>query len=572
MTVPALLPAAAAPPSWRSGCGCFFWRIAMLKAIIYARVSTPGQAEEGTSLETQEAVCLKRAHELGAEIVGILADEGISGALFLSRPGIQKALAAIEEGRANTLITMKLDRSGRDVDDLREIRRRIRRAGGQIIFADGMNFEDNAIGNLMYTQMAAFAEFEKELIRERTMNGKREKAAKSQQQPARSRDSWGYHVVTHADVIAGRYPASEIGRYQIKPETADLVRELFRRYAGGQSMRALATWLHSAGIPAPYGGERWHISSIRDILCNPLYKGKPEFGQTYRVNIGEERLQDGYKLTFVQRPTPADRKVVLSAPALVSPEVWQACQERLAANRAYNSNPKWVYPLSGLLRCPSCRYCMIGRNRNMKKRYYLCKYTTQFNICSYTRHYRADELEAEVVAAVIYLIEHPDWAAQAIRAAEAAQQATQTEEAALRRYRREWDDLIAREQATVEAQVAGIQAGVDTGVYLSLLQQIAARKQELQEIIRQAEARREAAPLEAAPWLAQLRRAALALRLPALEPALLRQRLAGIIQTIIPATPEAGLTITFQPMTLGQSQIVYRQAAEGIRIEIARFN
>src|SRR5579859_5355496 len=113
----------------------------MQKAVIYTRVSTDKQAEEGTSLEVQEAACLRKAQEIGAEVVDIQTDEGISGAFYLSRPGIQQALKLIEAGQANVLITMKLDRSGRDTDVLRLIRKRILDAGGHLLFTDGMNFE-----------------------------------------------------------------------------------------------------------------------------------------------------------------------------------------------------------------------------------------------------------------------------------------------------------------------------------------------------------------------------------------------------------------------------------------------
>ena len=57
------------------------------KAVIYTRVSTDKQAEEGTSLEVQESACLRKAQDLGAEVTDIITDEGVSGAFYLSRPG-----------------------------------------------------------------------------------------------------------------------------------------------------------------------------------------------------------------------------------------------------------------------------------------------------------------------------------------------------------------------------------------------------------------------------------------------------------------------------------------------------
>ena len=208
----------------------------MLKAIIYTRVSTGQQAEQGTGLEVQESACLRKAQDLGAEVVDIIIDEGISGAFYLSRPGIQKALTMLEAKKADMLITMKLDRSGRDADVLAVIRKRVQHAGAQLVFVDGANFENNATGNLLFRVNAGFVEYEKEVIRERTMSGRRKRAEQGQQ-PTRSRHPFGYHVVCKDDVLRGEYPLEQLGMYQIIEEQAQWVRKIFAWYAEGASLR-----------------------------------------------------------------------------------------------------------------------------------------------------------------------------------------------------------------------------------------------------------------------------------------------------------------------------------------------
>src|SRR5438105_3029255 len=131
-------------------------------AVIVPRVST-GKQVENTSLDAQETACLQAAEREGAAIHAIYRDEGISGKLYHARTGLQQALADIEEGRANLFVTYKLDRAGRDVDILRAIKRRVEAAGARLVFADGLNFQRNAVGNLMFTQLAGFAEFELEV-------------------------------------------------------------------------------------------------------------------------------------------------------------------------------------------------------------------------------------------------------------------------------------------------------------------------------------------------------------------------------------------------------------------------
>ena len=294
----------------------------MKKAIIYTRVSTGKQAEEGTSLENQEVVCLRKAQSEGVSVVDVISDEGVSGDLYLSRPGIQKALTAIEAGDADLLITMKLDRSGRNVDALRLIRRRVTDAGGKLIFADGMNFEDNAIGNLMFTQIAGYAEYEKELIRKRTMSGRRQRAEEGQQ-PSRSRSPYGYHVVTKRDVIAGTYPVNLLGSYQVVQNEAEIVRDIFGKYMEGASLESICRDLQQRGVPTPREGNYWRRCAIQRLLLNPVYKGTPAFGK-YQAKTDEARAANGRKVSDI---VPADEcnRVYLEAPPLVDEATFAYC-------------------------------------------------------------------------------------------------------------------------------------------------------------------------------------------------------------------------------------------------------
>ena len=122
-----------------------------------ARVSTLGQVEHGTSLDGQEAAIRKWAADQNCEVRHIYREDGKSGALYLARLDVQSALRDIEEGRAHVLVTHKMDRAGRDVDVLRQIKRRVESAGGRLVFADGMDFAPNAAGKFMFNNMANYA-------------------------------------------------------------------------------------------------------------------------------------------------------------------------------------------------------------------------------------------------------------------------------------------------------------------------------------------------------------------------------------------------------------------------------
>jgi DNA invertase Pin-like site-specific DNA recombinase len=144
------------------------------KAVFYTRVSSDQQIEN-TSLTEQHAACMAKAKAIGAQVVGSYEDPGVSGGLYLARPGIQQALADLESGKANTLIIAKFDRCSRDREHQSAIKKRVARAGARLIFCD-MEFPDSPEGDLQYGIMGSFAEYERMLIRQRCMDGARRRA------------------------------------------------------------------------------------------------------------------------------------------------------------------------------------------------------------------------------------------------------------------------------------------------------------------------------------------------------------------------------------------------------------
>lgn len=128
------------------------------RAVIYLRVSTQAQAEDGTSLDTQRADCLTQARRINAQVVGVFSDEGAAGGSYQTREGLQAALREIEAGRANRLVAFKLDRTVRDLSIILDIYKRVIQAGGVLVLSDGMTFADNPNDRLMLTVLGGVAE------------------------------------------------------------------------------------------------------------------------------------------------------------------------------------------------------------------------------------------------------------------------------------------------------------------------------------------------------------------------------------------------------------------------------
>ncbi len=128
----------------------------------YARVSTRGQAKDGNSLEAQE----QELRAKGAEIVYKDTYTGTKA----ERPQFEKLLSEIKTG--DTLIVCKLDRFARNAEDaIRIIKDLVNREITVNIL--NMGIADNSpMGKLMITILSGFAEFERDLIVERTQEGK----------------------------------------------------------------------------------------------------------------------------------------------------------------------------------------------------------------------------------------------------------------------------------------------------------------------------------------------------------------------------------------------------------------
>jgi hypothetical protein len=83
----------------------------------YVRVSTDRQAEQGVSLEAQEAKIRAMATVQDAELIDVIVDGGES-AKSLNRPGVQRLIWLVNGGKVQAVIVAKLDRLTRSVKDL----------------------------------------------------------------------------------------------------------------------------------------------------------------------------------------------------------------------------------------------------------------------------------------------------------------------------------------------------------------------------------------------------------------------------------------------------------------------
>lgn len=144
-----------------------------MKAAIYSRVSTT----TGQSVEMQLRDLRQLAEQRGFEIVAEFCDEGVSGSCD-SRPQLDRMLADAQRGKFQAVLIWRLDRLGRSLQHLVRLFENFRAWNVALIsFGEGLDFS-TSMGKLFYQLSGAFAEFERDCIRERVKAGLRNARAK----------------------------------------------------------------------------------------------------------------------------------------------------------------------------------------------------------------------------------------------------------------------------------------------------------------------------------------------------------------------------------------------------------
>ncbi len=145
-------------------------------AAIYVRVSTQDQAQHGFSLDAQQDSLANYAKALGYEIYKIYRDEGKSGKDMKHRSEMMQMLRDAEEKKFSAIFIYKLDRFSRSLKDLILTIDQLKEWGIDFISLQDKIETASASGKLMFQIIGAFAEFERNIIGDRTKFGMERKA------------------------------------------------------------------------------------------------------------------------------------------------------------------------------------------------------------------------------------------------------------------------------------------------------------------------------------------------------------------------------------------------------------
>jgi site-specific DNA recombinase len=331
-----------------------------LRAAIYARVSTPGQGEDGYSLDGQVTECLKVVERLGASVEPHLIYREVGSGADWDLPLLLDLLDQAQRRVFDVLVTLATSRLARDVGKLAVLQRTLRRSGVTIQYVHHQ-FDDTPTGQLTETMLAAIDVYERQNSALRFALGKRAKMARNLVMGI-GPTPYGYRAVRNEK---GRTVALEID-----PATGPIIQRIFRE-AAHLPLSKIAYHLDAEGIKSPAGGSRWAEKTMRDMIDNPVYLGRSAYGRRRAVRTvgpdGRQRevlyARDESEWQYVDCPplvTNAERDAVLTG--LAERRRWRAGR-RDPADHAY-----------GLRTMLTCGLCGGGLavNQNNKLRYYLC--------------------------------------------------------------------------------------------------------------------------------------------------------------------------------------------------------
>ena len=338
-------------------------------AFVYIRQSTADQLLHNLESRRRQYGLADRARQLGWTTVEVIDDDlGRSGG-GINRPGFERLLAAICEGRVGAVFAIeasRLARNGRDWHTLIEFCGLV---GTVIVDEDGVYDPRHPNDRLLKGTMS---ELELSLFRQRSQEALKQKARRG---------------ALFLSIAAG-YVRTGRDRIEKDPDqrVQEALRLVFGKFAEFHSVRQVHVWLRDEGIALPVASHRaaegrsiaWKLplyNTVHNILTNPVYAGAYAFGRTMSkvsVEDGRKRIKRGLR-------RPQSEWEVLLQDQHEGYITWSEFErnQRVIANNATGKGSavtgavrRGELLLAGLLRCGHCGRKMYVGYGGKAGRYY----------------------------------------------------------------------------------------------------------------------------------------------------------------------------------------------------------
>jgi site-specific DNA recombinase len=322
-----------------------------VRCAVYARKSTEeGLQQEFNSLDAQreagQAYIASQQHQDWACLPQRYDDGGFSGA-NMDRPALQRLLEDIAAGHVDCVVVYKIDRLSRSLLDFAKMMDLFDRHGVAFVAVTQQFCTATSMGRLILNVLLSFAQFERDLISERT----RDKIAATKR-----KGKW-----TGGVPLLGYDVDAQTTKLLVNAREAAQVQAIFELYLRRQSLRAVVDELRQRGWVNKRwrtrkgherGGRPFTHTSLYQLLTNVLYLGKIKHKSA--VHAGQH-------------------------PAIVTEVLWQQVQDLLGTHKQNQGSllgKRFGALLKGLLFCRACGCRMTPTHvtaSGKRYRYYLCK-------------------------------------------------------------------------------------------------------------------------------------------------------------------------------------------------------
>lgn len=309
-----------------------------MRACLYARYSTEKQSE--ASIADQLRVCRRLAERHEFVVVEQFTDAAISGGTA-QRPAYQNMLEAARRGAFEVIVAEDTSRLWRNLAEQAPRLAELSDIGVAVVTHD-LDTRAETAGILSAVNGAMSEQYRREIGR-RTRRGLEGRARLQKTTGGRA---YGYSTLD--------------GERIVHAKRAEIVREIFARFAGGEMLRSIANDLNARGIPSPGADWKraaatsfWRVSALHEMMHNEIYIGRVIWNRSRWIRSAS----DSKKRRNVENPR--SEWIIHERPdlAIVDEVTWARVQGRLA-ERAELFRPgrggRATYLLSGLMRCAVC--------------------------------------------------------------------------------------------------------------------------------------------------------------------------------------------------------------------------
>lgn len=312
-----------------------------LNCAVYTRQSVKTESDL-TSCDVQREMCLqflRSQRRPGLELLALderFDDEGRSGA-NANRPALQRILGLIRVGAIQAVFIQRLDRLSRKVADSAKLLHQFKKHGVRLFIVAMPELAASAHDTFMLNMLAAFAEFERDMIADRIRDARAGLVARGQR---------------IAGVVPYGYSAHPTTKQLVAvAEEASIVKQLFELVAenippsGAARIAAEKGWRTRGGRP-------WTARQVLDTVTNPVYSGRFRARKETRAGV--------------------------HAP-IIDSDLFQRCAEAIAARRTHNSGRRTRHSapvLAQKVRCAKCLQLMgarVTRNGVRGYTYFRCR-------------------------------------------------------------------------------------------------------------------------------------------------------------------------------------------------------